>query len=68
MMSRGSLHYDPVDTPPPTGTPALDELMIADARDGLRPSQMVERRLVFLLKATPLPMSCLQVNAALRAL
>jgi hypothetical protein len=43
----------------PAGT---DEVMVADVRDGLTPSQMVERKLVSLLKTTPLPMSRLQTT------
>ena len=39
-----------------------EEVMVADVRDGLTPSQMVERKLVSLLKATPLPMSRLQTT------
>ena len=67
-MSGDSLHYELLDMQLQTAAPVLDEMMIADARDGLRPSQMVERKLVSLLKATPLPMSCLQMSSAFRAL
>jgi hypothetical protein len=45
-----------------------EEVMVADVRAGLTPAQMVERKLVSLLKATPLPMSRLQTTSARRAL
>ncbi|HYT89970.1 MAG TPA: hypothetical protein VEL76_14790 [Gemmataceae bacterium] len=67
-MSGVSLYYDPMDTQPQTLAPLIDEMMVADARAGLTPSQMVERKLVFLLRATPLPVSCLQMPSASRAL
>jgi hypothetical protein len=52
----------------PAAAPALEEMMVADARAGLTPAQMVERKLVCLLKATPLPMSRLQASSARRGL
>jgi hypothetical protein len=52
----------------PTQPPATEEVMVADVRAGLSPSQMVERKLVSLLKATPLPMSRLQTPGARRTL
>ena len=67
-MSGVSRYYDPLDTQSPAAAPLIDEMMIADARAGLTPSQMVERKLVFLLRATPLPVSCLQMTSASRAL
>lgn len=45
-----------------------EEVMVADVRAGLTPAQMVERRLVSLLKATPLPLSQLQATGARRPL
>jgi hypothetical protein len=39
---------------------ASDEALVSDARAGLTPSQMVERKLMSLLNSTPLPMSRLQ--------
>ena len=42
--------------------------MVADVRAGLTPAQMVERKLVSLLKATPLPMSRMQTSNARRSL
>ena len=39
-------------TPPP-----LEEALVTDARAGLTPAQMVERKLVALLKTNPLPVS-----------
>jgi hypothetical protein len=38
--------------------------MVTDARAGLTPAQMVERKLVWLLKTNPLPVS--QVRAGWR--
>jgi hypothetical protein len=37
--------------------PFAEELLVADDRAGLSPSEMVERKLVGLLKTTPLPAS-----------
>jgi hypothetical protein len=45
-----------------------EEVMVADVRAGLTPAQMVERRLVSLLKVTPLPMSRLQTTNPRRPL
>jgi hypothetical protein len=67
-MSGDSLHYDLLDVQLRTPAPLIDEMMIADARDGLSPSQMVERKLVSLLKATPLPMSRLYTSSTSRTL
>ena len=36
---------------------ALEESLVADARAGLTPAQMVERKLASLLKSNPLPVS-----------
>jgi hypothetical protein len=66
-MSGDSLHYDLLEMQLTTAGPVLDEVMIADARNGLSPAQMVERKLVSLLKATPLPMSGLHMASAFRA-
>jgi hypothetical protein len=43
----------------PAAQPA-DESLVHDARANLTPSQAVERRLVSLLKGTPLPLSRLR--------
>ncbi len=43
-----------------------EERLVADDRAGLTPSQMVERKLVGLLKSTPLPVS--QLNTGRRLL
>jgi hypothetical protein len=39
-----------------------DESLVSDARAGLTPAQLVERRLVALLKSAPLPLSRLQAG------
>ena len=67
-MNADTKHFQPqVDGQEPTAV-ATEEVMVADVRAGLTPSQMVERKLVSLLKATPLPMSRLQTTGARRAL
>jgi hypothetical protein len=48
--------------PPPT------ESLVQDARAGLTPSQLVERKLATLLRSTPLPVSQMQNTARRRAL
>jgi len=46
----------------------LEESLVADARAGLTPAQMVERKLVALLKSNPLPVSHMMAGSrALRA-
>jgi hypothetical protein len=40
-----------------------DETLVADARGGLTPSQMVERKLIGLLRGTSLPVSQLMTAA-----
>ncbi len=44
------------------------EKLVSDDRSGLTPSQMVERKLISLLRSTILPASHLQVSRARRAL
>ena len=44
------------------------ETLVVDARAGLTPAQMVERKLVSLLRRTLLPASHLQVSRTRRAL
>ena len=59
-MNGESNHFK-ADTDEAQTLPAgREEVMVADDRAGLSPAQMVERRLVSLLKATPLPVSRLQ--------
>jgi hypothetical protein len=41
--------------PPPPGL--TEEALVADARAGVTPAQMVERKLASLLKSQPLPVS-----------
>jgi hypothetical protein len=36
---------------------ASEEALVADDRAGLTPAQLVERKLIYLLKANPLPVS-----------
>ncbi len=44
------------------------ERLVNDARAGLTPSQLVERKLIAMLRSTILPASHLQVSRARRAL
>jgi hypothetical protein len=44
----------------------LEEVLVTDARAGLTPAQMVERRLVALLGNTPVPLSQLQATTGPR--
>lgn len=54
---------------PSRRTPSVpQEKLVSDARAGLTPSQLVERRLISLLRSTNLPASQLQVSRARRAL
>lgn len=43
--------------------PALEEALVTDARAGLTPAQMVERKLIALLKTNPLPVSQLMAGS-----
>lgn len=45
-----------------------EETLVNDARAGLTPSQMVEQKLVEMLRSTVLPASHLQMNRTRRAL
>jgi hypothetical protein len=59
LPSRGPVR-NPVGPPGPVVlVPAAltDEALVADARAGLTPAQMVERKLASLLKSQPLPVS-----------
>jgi hypothetical protein len=49
-------------------TPAPQETLVCDARAGLTPAQMVERKLLAMLQSTILPTSHLQVSRMRRAL
>ena len=56
--------------PPPTEplASASEEALVTDARAGLTPAQMVERKLVSLLHSAPLPVSQLQTVGPRRLL
>jgi hypothetical protein len=47
---------------------ASEETLVADARSGVTPAQMVEKRLVFLLQGTPLPRGSRETFEPRRAL
>ena len=61
-----SSHFPPRPTEPANLT--SEEALVTDARAGLTPAQMVERKLVSLLQSAPLPVSRLQATAPRRAL
>lgn len=63
-----SKNASPKDTTsrPPTSAP--QETLVCDARAGLTPAQMVERKLVAMLRSNILPASHLQVSRMRRAL
>jgi hypothetical protein len=54
--------------PSPRAAFVPQEKLVSDDRAGLSPSQMVERKLIALLRSTILPASHLQVSRARRAL
>jgi hypothetical protein len=66
MVQRGST------LPPPTDSSealvVVEEILVADARSGLTPAQMVEDKLVSLLRGTPLSMSRRQSAGPVRSL
>ncbi len=56
-----------ISAPPTTQKPLAansEEALITDTRAGLTPAQMVERKLVSLLKSNPLPVSHVQMLTA----
>jgi hypothetical protein len=58
----------PKNTPLPRALSNLpkDEVLVSDVRAGVTPAEMVEHKLVGLLKNIPLPLSRLQAKAAPR--
>jgi hypothetical protein len=59
-------HQNPNPSPPAAkrlSQSPPEEALITDARAGLTPAQMVERKLVSLLKSNPLPVSHVQLEA-----
>ncbi len=60
-FARGGSPHDPH----PAALPAhvlTEEALVADARAGLTPAQMVERKVASLLKSQPLPVSHLMTT------
>lgn len=49
-----------------TQTRVQEETLVTDSRAGVTPSQMVERKLIGLLRGTPLPVSQLLTGARRR--
>jgi hypothetical protein len=56
------------DNPVILSAPAEEEALVSDARAGLTPAQMVERKLFSMLRSTPLPVSRLQGGRPRRGL
>ena len=52
----------------PTQVRATEESLVTDSRAGMTPSQMVERKLIGLLRGTSLPVSQLMTAAVRRGL
>lgn len=50
----------------PEAAPAADEMLVADSRAALSPSEMVERKLFTLLNGKPLPANATLASAAHR--
>jgi hypothetical protein len=50
--------------PSRTSPEAAEELLIADTRAGLTPAELVERKLVSLLKSSPVPLSQVQMRSS----
>jgi hypothetical protein len=63
-MDTTSIRMPVPETVDSTGYAVGEESLVTDSRAGLTPSQMVERKLVCLLKANPLPVS--QINSGRR--
>jgi hypothetical protein len=55
----------PAEDAPGLAPDGMEEALVEDVRAGLTPSQMVERKLVNLLKSNPLPVSHLMAGARL---
>ena len=58
--------HEPVEGVPTAAAAAAEESLVEDVRANLSPAQMVERKLVSLLKSVPLPMSRLQESPVQR--
>jgi hypothetical protein len=59
-------HFTPRPAVPPAAT--SEEVLVRDARAGLTPAQMVERKLASLLQGVPLPVSPRQAGVRRRPL
>jgi hypothetical protein len=60
--------FSPERQGPAVTSSLAEEALVSDARAGLTPAQMVERKLVALLRSTPLPVSRLQDTGRRRML
>jgi hypothetical protein len=69
MYHEGTpVRYNPDAAPSTARATAAEESLVSDARAGLTPAQQVERKLVSLLRSTPLPLSQLQTAGPRRSL
>jgi hypothetical protein len=57
MERQGLVPEGAPPTEPPAAAAAPVEALVADARDGVTPAQMVEQKLASLTKGSPLPFS-----------
>ncbi len=65
MDRTSTLITSPAALDGPQGSSAQEEHLVTDARAGLTPSQMVERKLAGLLKTVPVPVSQLMTGRRL---
>jgi len=68
MADRETRSFQETASSRPPASPVQEETLVSDARAGLTPAQMVERKLVAMLQSTILPTSHLQVSRTRRAL
>jgi hypothetical protein len=67
-MKQANDNTDSVPADPNEGREAPQEILVSDPRAGLSPAQMVERKLVSLLRSAPIPVSRLRSPGPRRAL
>lgn len=68
MNREGPATSFPTERSNPVLAAAASEALVSDARAGLTPAQMVERKLFSMLRSAPLPVSRLQSGGPRRAL
>jgi hypothetical protein len=67
-MDRGKIQREPapIEANSLAATPPAEEALVSDARAGLTPAQMVERKLVAMLRSAPRSRSRFQATGAPR--